>query len=139
MTVAEPIAARSKKTGIPHRIANWLETHWVTPAYAGWLLLILAIFFFAAATNTMAGWLYVISGVSFALLGTAAWLPVRSLQDLQVQRTPIEPVSAGEDLTLDLAIANETAKPKILVQVEDLIPFVLGTPMKSAIEEIPPH
>ncbi|MCT7955198.1 DUF58 domain-containing protein [Laspinema palackyanum] len=139
MTVAKPIAARSKKTRIPHRIANWLETHWVTPAYAGWLLLILAIFFFGAATNTMAGWLYVISGVSFALLGTAAILPVRSLRDLQVQRATIEPVSAGEDLTLDLAIANQTAKPKTLVQVEDLIPFVLGKPMKAAIEEIPPN
>ena len=31
--------------------------------------------FFGAAINTMAGWLYVISGVSFALLAVAAVLP----------------------------------------------------------------
>ncbi len=139
MTRAEPIAARSKKTRFTHRIANWLETHWVTPAYAGWLLGTLAIFFFGAATNTMAGWLYVISGVSFALLGIAAVLPVRSLQDLQVHRARIEPVSAGEDLTLDLAIENQTPKAKTLVQVQDILPFVLGNPVQYAIEEIPPH
>ncbi|MBD1941203.1 DUF58 domain-containing protein, partial [Coleofasciculus sp. FACHB-712] len=56
---------------IGNRIADWLETRWVTPAYAGWILGIIAVCFFGAATNTMAGWLYVISGLSFALLGIA--------------------------------------------------------------------
>nr|MDJ0556239.1 DUF58 domain-containing protein [Microcoleaceae cyanobacterium MO_207.B10] len=64
---------------IYYQLSNWLETHWVTPAYAGGLLGIFSIFFFGAATNTMAGWLYVISGMSFALLGMGAVLPRRSL------------------------------------------------------------
>ncbi|HEY9813395.1 MAG TPA: DUF58 domain-containing protein, partial [Candidatus Sericytochromatia bacterium] len=63
--------------GVINRITSWLETHWAAPADAGWLLLGIAICFFAAATNTMAGWLYVISGIIFAMLGLGAVLSVR--------------------------------------------------------------
>ncbi|NJO50369.1 MAG: DUF58 domain-containing protein, partial [Leptolyngbyaceae cyanobacterium RM2_2_4] len=56
------------------QINHWLETRWVKPAFSGWLLAGLSLFFFAAATNTMAGWLYVISGVIFALLAIATIL-----------------------------------------------------------------
>lgn len=139
MTIGQRIGSRVEKNRLANRIANWLETHWINPAYAGWLLGILAIFFFGAATNTMAGWLYAISGVSCALLGIAAVLPVRSLKELQVKRAAIDPVSAGEDLTIDLAIVNPTKQPKTLLQVRDLIPFVLGKPVEGAIEEIPAH
>ena len=62
-----------------NRINEWLETHWVTPAYAGCLLTGIALCFFGAASNTMAGWLYVISGLIFGLLVVAAVLPARSL------------------------------------------------------------
>lgn len=54
----------------------------------------------------MAGWLYVISGTSFALLAIAAVLPVRSLKPLEVHRRPIEPVSVGNQLTIELEIYN---------------------------------
>jgi len=80
---------------IHQRLTDWLETHWLTPAYSGWLMAGLALFFFGAATNTLAGWLYVISGVMFALLVVAVVLPERSLRRLQLTRRPIEPVSAG--------------------------------------------
>jgi uncharacterized protein (DUF58 family) len=121
------------------RIADWLETHWVTPAYSGWLLSSLALFFFVSATNTLAGWLYVISGISFALLTIAAILPERMLRDLEVQRRPINPVTVGEQLTVDLVVANTTKQPRILIQIQDLLPFVMAPPVSAAIEKIAPY
>ncbi|QLE55692.1 DUF58 domain-containing protein [Nostoc sp. TCL26-01] len=118
-------------------ITNWLEIRASAPAYTGWVLAGVAICFFGAAINTMAGWLYAISGVSFALLGIAAFLPPRSLTSLSVTRRPIQPVSAGDDLILELEIYNQSQQSASLLQVEDILPFVLGKPIKKAIETIP--
>lgn len=125
--------------GIANRLTNWLENHWVAPAYSGWVLGGLALCFLGAAINTMAGWLYVLSGVSFALLGMAAVLPARSLWGLKVRRNPLQPVSAGDQLTIELQIENQTTQPKTLLQVQDLLPFVLGQPVQTPVEIIPPH
>lgn len=124
---------------ITKRTADWLETHWVTPAYSGWLLGGLSLFFFISATNTLAGWLYVISGISFALLAIAALLPERMLRGIQIQRGAIAPVTVGDQLTLELVLANVTKQPKTLIQVEDQLPFVLAPPVSTAIETIAPH
>ena len=121
------------------RIANWLETHWVTPSYSGWLLGSLSVFFFIAATNTMAGWLYVISSIGVALLAIAALLPERQLRGIQVQRRPIEPVSVGADLTIEILLENTTSQPKALIQIQDLLPSVLGEPATTAIESLAPQ
>ncbi|MBW4473632.1 MAG: DUF58 domain-containing protein [Stenomitos rutilans HA7619-LM2] len=121
------------------RIAHWLETHWVTPAYSGWLLGSLSLFFFVSATNTLAGWLYVMSGISFALLAIAAILPERTLRSLQIQRRSIAPVSVGDQLTVELALENATNHPKTLIQIHDLLPFVLAPPAIAAIETIAPR
>lgn len=118
-------------------ITNWLETHACSPAYSGWVLAGIAICFFGAGINTMAGWLYVISGVSFALLGVAAVLPPRSLLGLVVNRRPIGPVTAGDDLTVELEIRNQSTQPATLLQVQDLLPFVLGKAVHTTIETIP--
>lgn len=124
--------------GIGKSIANWLENRWVTPAYAGWLLVGLTIFFFGAATNTMVGWLYVISGISTALLGLAAVGPPRSLRGITLRRLPIVPVSAGDRLTIEVEVTNQSSQAKTLLQVRDILPFVLGKPVETAIEVIPP-
>ena len=124
--------------GIINRTNDWLETHWVTPAYAGCLLGGIAVCFFAAATNTMAGWLYVISGLIFALLGLAAVLPARSLRQIQVRRHPLSPVSVGDDLTIELEIENQTLKPKTLLQVQDILQSELGKPVQTPVEIIAP-
>ncbi|GGA34843.1 DUF58 domain-containing protein [Okeania sp. KiyG1] len=121
---------------IYYKISDWLETHWVTPSYAGGLLGMLSIFFFGAATNTMAGWLYVISGMSFALLGMGAFLPGRSLRQIQVRRHRIQPVTVNDYLTIALTIENSTNQPIALVQLKDEIPFVLGKSPQEAIEVI---
>ncbi|BAM54687.1 MULTISPECIES: DUF58 domain-containing protein [unclassified Synechocystis] len=118
--------------------ADWLERRWVTPSYAGWLLLVLAVCLFGAATNSMAGWLYVISGISFALLIIAAILPWRSLRQLQLERFPIQPVSAGEDLTITLRLHNNHKEAKNLLQVWDVLPTGLGRPQGEAVELVAP-
>ena len=122
-----------------HRISEWLETRFCAPAYSGWLLGVIALCFFGAATNTMAGWLYAISGVILALLVLGAILPRRSLAHLQIRRRAIAPVSAGESLTIELDIANPTAKPKTLLQVEDVLPVVLASPVGAPVSDIAPQ
>lgn len=124
---------------ILRRLANGLESRWVTPAYSGWLLLGLALFFFGAATNTLSGWLYVLSGVILALLLMGAILSIRTLRSLQIERLPISPVSAGDTLTLELLLKNPTPQPKALVQVQDALPYVWGAPVQTVIESIPAH
>ncbi|OCQ98001.1 hypothetical protein BCD67_02420 [Oscillatoriales cyanobacterium USR001] len=119
------------------QITYWLETHFCAPAYSGWLLGSLALFFFGAASNTMAGWLYVISGVILAILGVAAVLPARSLKPLQIHRRPIEPITVGDRLTIELAIENQANQPKTLLQILDILPYVLGQPVPHPIEVIP--
>ena len=122
-----------------NRTTDWLETHWATPAYAGWLLGGIAICFFAAATNTMAGWLYAISGIILALLGLAAVLPVRSLRQLLIRRHPISPVTVGDQLTIELEIENHSLQPKTLLQVQDVLQSELGQPVQISIETIAPQ
>lgn len=121
------------------RTTKWLETNWVTPAYAGWLLMGLTICFFAVATNTMAGWLYVLSGVGIALLGVAAILPARSLQSLTIGRQPVEPVTAGAELEITVTIQNPTDRSQSLFQIQDLAPFRPNQPPTSAVDRIAPR
>ncbi|MCS6813962.1 MAG: DUF58 domain-containing protein [Cyanobacteria bacterium] len=120
-----------------HPIADWLERHWVSPAYAGSLLTGIALSFFGAATNTLAGWLYVISGLILAMLVISAILPVRSLRGIKIHRYPIEPVSVGDPLIVELEISNHTNQPKTLLQLQDLIPQKLGAPAQTVLERIP--
>lgn len=118
------------------RVTEWLESHWLNPAYSGWLLGVMGIFFFLAATNSMSGWLYVMSGIVFALLAIAAILSRLTLRGLSVVRRPIQPVSVGEDLTIEILIQNSTRQRKTLIQADDLIP--LGKPARRIVELINP-
>lgn len=125
--------------GIINRTNHWLETHACTPAYAGLLLAGIAFSFFAAATNTMAGWLYVISGLIIALLGLAAILPPRTLKQIQVRRQPILPVSVGDQLTITITIKNQSTKPKTLLQIQDILQSELGQIVETPVEIINPQ
>jgi len=115
---------------------NWLENKWAVPSFGGWMLGTIAICFFGAATNTMAGWLYAISGVSFAMLGLSAFLTARSLRGLEISRLPIAPVSADDQIAVEILIKNLTPQPKTLLQIQDLIPHSLGKPPLHSIETI---
>ena len=119
-----------------NRATKWLETNWVTPAYGGGLLMVLTICFFGAATNTMAGWLYVLSGVGIALLVVGAILPARSIQALTVSRGTILPVTAGADLEISLTIHNPTTQIHTLFQVQDLTPLSRKNPPQTTVEQV---
>jgi uncharacterized protein (DUF58 family) len=119
-----------------NRATKWLETNWVTPAYGGWLLMVLTICFFGAATNTMAGWLYVLSGVGIALLGVGGILPARSIQALTISRGSILPVTAGADLEISLTIHNPTTQIHTLFQVQDLTPLNRKNPPQTTVEQV---
>jgi len=93
-------------------LCNQLETRWVFPSYNGWVVLSIALAYFASATNTMVGWLYALSGLVLAMLAIAAWLPRRSLRSLEIIREPITPVSVGETVTLALTLRNQHSKQK---------------------------
>jgi uncharacterized protein (DUF58 family) len=124
---------------ITKKINNWLETHAAAPAYGGWVLAGISVCYLGAGINTMAGWLYVISGVSFALLGLSGFVAVRSLMGIIVKRRPIEPITAGDDLKIEIEIHNHSKKPASLLQVRDILPFILGQPVQQNIEAIPPQ
>jgi uncharacterized protein (DUF58 family) len=118
-------------------IERLLETRALVPSYSGLLLGSLAIFFFIAASNTMAGWLYVMSGLLLAMLGLAAVLSVGMLREIQVRRWPIPPVTAGEPLSITLALTNPTKRPKVLLQIQDALPKKLGLPSPQVLELLP--
>jgi uncharacterized protein (DUF58 family) len=121
------------------RTTKWLETKWVSPAYAGWLLIALTICFFGVATNTMAGWLYVLSGVGIALLAVAAILPARALRSLTISRNPVLPVTVGSQLEIALTIHNPTDRVQTLFQVQDVAPFRAAQHPLTAIENLLPQ
>jgi uncharacterized protein (DUF58 family) len=118
------------------RLVNWLEIRASFPSYAGWVLIAICICFFGAAVNTMAGWLYAISGISVALLVISAILPPRSLVDLKLKRRAILPVTAGEDLLVEIEVSNPGKQAVSLLQVTDILPVVLGKSVKIAIDAI---
>lgn len=117
-------------------LTAWLETRWVTPAYSGWVLLGITLFFLGAATNTMAGWLYVISGATIALMSIASMLPQRVLRHLTVRRLSPRPVAAGEPLVMTLQVHNAASQPQTLLQLEDAIPPALGQRPQGAVAAI---
>lgn len=120
-----------------NKLTSWLETRWATPAYAGWVIVGLTTFFLLAASNTLAGWLYVLGGLGLGLLFVSAVLPIKSLQGLQVERLPLLPVSAGESLTVSLKVSNSTQTAKSLLQIYDSPPEKLGTSTFHSIADIP--
>lgn len=112
-----------------------------TASSSGTILFLFALSFFGAALNTIAGGLYVMSGVLLVTLLVGAILPVRALRALQVSRRPIQPVTVGDELWLELRINNPTAQPRSLLQIREDLPSGL-TPSTSfwhSVAAIAPH
>ena len=99
-----------------------LELRGAAPTVGGRVAIIIGLCFFGAATNTMVGWLYAISGTMLALLAIAAILPRRGLRALEVRRRPILPASAGDMLTLELEITNASDRWCGLFEIHDRLP-----------------
>jgi len=134
------LSSKPKKISRTKRFFQWLEWRFATPEFIGGMYTVLTLFFFMAATNTLAGWLYVISGVSLALLIVGAVMPKRLLAELVVGRSPIDPVSVGDDLWMDLTIENGGRTEKRLLEVRDILPENLSNILQQdvVIEVIPP-
>jgi uncharacterized protein (DUF58 family) len=130
-----------KKASNIKRFFRWLERRFATPEFIGGMYGSLSLFFFMAATNTLSGWLYVISGVSFALLIVGAVMPKRLLAEIVVVRSQVDPVSVGDDLWVDLVIQNTGKTEKRLLEVRDILPESLSniTEQEVVIETIAPH
>jgi uncharacterized protein (DUF58 family) len=118
---------------------NTLEQRWIAPAYAGWVVIAISIGLFGAATNTMTGWLYVLSAIGLVLGVIAAILPVRSLQALTVEHLPLTPVTVGDELAIKLRIHNKSSQTQTMFQVYDYLPdaLTLGAIEPMAIERVP--
>lgn len=113
-----------------------LEKRVACPSYSGTLLLGFSLFFFIAATNTMAGWLYVMSGLILALLGISIVLARQMIRGITLDRLPIEPVQAGDVLKIRLQLRNDTHQPKSLIQVDDYLPSDLAASHPTAIRAV---
>jgi uncharacterized protein (DUF58 family) len=61
------------------------------------------------------------------------------LRSLSVWRVPIHPVSAGDQVMVELVIENHSSQPKSLLQVQDYLPESLGSTIQHSIELIPAH
>ncbi len=124
-----PPESRALRGWVP-RLGLWLERRACRPEFAGGMLGALAFFFFLAATNTLSGWLYVISGVSFALLLLGGWMPARLLEQIEVTRSPILPVSAGDDLSVEVVLTFRGYRDrgsKVLLEIADILPEGMAT------------
>jgi uncharacterized protein (DUF58 family) len=118
---------------------KWLETHAAVPAYGGWVLMGLTFCFWLAATNTMAGWLYVLSGLGVALLLLSAIMPMQMLKGLEIRRSPLLPVHVGDPLFVETHIWNTTSQTKGLLMAQDQVPQGLGKQAEVVIEAINPQ
>jgi uncharacterized protein (DUF58 family) len=118
---------------------KWLETHAAVPAYGGWVLMGLTFCFWLAATNTMAGWLYVLSGLGVALLLLSAIMPMQMLKGLEIRRSPLSPVHVGDPLFVEIHIRNRTTQAKGLLMAQDQVPQGLGEQAEVVIEAINPQ
>jgi uncharacterized protein (DUF58 family) len=117
----------------------WLEAHGAVPAYGGWVLMGLTVCFWIAATNTMAGWLFVLSGVGAALLLLSAVMPMQALKGFEIRRSPLSPVHVGEALSVTIHLHNRTAQPKGLLLLSDSVPKALGSVSEATVEAIAPR
>ncbi len=118
-------------------IAHSVEHRIAIPSYSGGLLLSISLFFFIAATNTMAGWLYVISGLILALMAIGIVTARQALRGLRLDRMLIEPVQVGNVLTVRMVLHNETRQMKGLLQVTDHLPPGLGLPQTEVVVSLP--
>ena len=72
-----------------------------------------------------------------AIVLVSGYLSRQSLKGLQIVRLKIDPVSAGDRLSVSLQLHNQTPDPKVLLQIVDQLPILLGEPVEDAIALIP--
>ncbi|WP_287130275.1 DUF58 domain-containing protein [Candidatus Cyanaurora vandensis] len=103
------------------------------PTFGAVMLLLLVIMFFGAATNTLSGWLYALSGLGLAFLVLGSLGPVWALRGLTATRLVCSPCGYQEVVTVSLTISGRGG----LLQVQDNLPQGLGRAPVLAIETLP--
>lgn len=90
---------------------RWLlgwERYGLAPSTAGWVLAGVGLFCFLAGTNTLSGWLFAMSGLSWALLAIAAVWARRSIRALAINPFPVVPSSTGCGVEIAAEVANRS-------------------------------
>ncbi len=100
---------------------TWLERTIGKPTFGALVLLVLVIFFFGAATNTLSGWLYAMSGLGLAFLILGSVGSLWDLRHLQASRSPVLPTSVGVATLLRVTVNGPQTRS--LLQIQDGCPF----------------
>jgi len=117
------------------RSARWLTAH----SEAAFLLF-LAGFLFLVATNTQAGWLYVVTALLLGLLVAGHRGPRTALRGLRIRCRMPAPARQGDLVDLEVELENRAARDRLLLTVEVMLPESLpGTPSRHRvlIERLP--
>lgn len=100
----------------------------------------LGLCFFLAATNTLSGWLYVLSALMLGVSVTGFYLPGRQLRALQLERLqPVVSLHVGETCTLSLQIVNGSAARLHGLIAIDRRPEALGGKVEQALDGFKAH
>ncbi|WP_218081520.1 DUF58 domain-containing protein [Anthocerotibacter panamensis] len=113
----------------------WLESRLVRPTFGAIVLWAMVIFFFGAATNTLSGWLYAMSGLGLAFLILGALGPLWELRRLEVVRLEYAPTGVGESVTLVFTVTGH--RTRVLLELRDDLPERLGESIFQAVETLP--
>ncbi|MBC7880537.1 MAG: DUF58 domain-containing protein [Anaerolineae bacterium] len=112
------------------------QNRWPRPSFGAVILLGLSLFFFLSATNTLSGWLYVLSAMLLGVLVIGFGLPLLQVSGLRAERPRQESGQAGQALNLSLTLHNPTKRPRQLLIAQDQRPEALGGSVSQVIEVI---
>src|SRR5215212_5702684 len=79
----------------------------------------LAFILYLIATNSGAGWLYVVAAVIGAVVIVAAPLPWWNVRSIEVERRAPLQATAGEPLECTVEVRNTGRLPRHLLEIED--------------------
>ncbi|MEO0801734.1 MAG: DUF58 domain-containing protein [Cyanobacteria bacterium J06642_2] len=109
------------------------ERRSLVPSVSGWVLVGVGVFCFLAGTNTLSGWLFVMSGLCWALLAIAALLVRSGTRDLNVRPRPLAPCSAGSGFDLTADLSNQGDRDLRLFKVWPDVPTAVELETQAAI------
>jgi len=89
------------------------------PSRRAYLLLVITIFLFFAASNVQGGWLYIIDSLLISLLFFSAIIPITQIKRLKITRNFNNTVYENENLKVDIVIENISKKTVSFIEVSD--------------------
>jgi len=89
------------------------------PSRRAFLLGIITIFLFFAASNVQGGWLYIIDSLLISLLFFSAIIPITQIKRLKITRNFNNSIYEGENLKVNIEIENITKKTISFIEILD--------------------